>query len=130
VNIVEPPQTGERRILVKKDVATPYMMIGYKTPDSKNEDYYALNILSSVLSSGNSSRLYAALVDQKQLATEVFTNFGDTFDPNLFNVYAVANKDVKDIDLEQAIYIEIEKIKNDTTNNQIIAQLLEKLKIK
>lgn len=113
VHIVEPPQTGERRITVQKDVATPYMMIGYKTPESKNEDYYALNILSSVLSSGNSSRLYAALVDQKQLATEVFTNFGDTFDPNLFNVYAVANKDVKDSDLEQAIYTEIEKIKKE-----------------
>jgi len=113
VHIVEPPQTGERRITVQKEVATPYMMIGYKTPESKNEDYYALNILSSVLSSGNSSRLYAALVDQKQLATEVFTNFGDTFDPNLFNVYAVANKDVKDSDLEQAIYTEIEKIKKE-----------------
>jgi predicted Zn-dependent peptidase len=113
VHIVEPEQTGERRIIVKKEVATPYLMIGYHTPESKNEDYYALNILSSVLSSGNSSRLYAALVDQKQLATQVFTDFGDTFDPNLFNVYAVANKDVKDSDLEQAIYTEIEKIKNE-----------------
>jgi predicted Zn-dependent peptidase len=43
----------------------------------------------------------------------VFSNFGDTFDPNLFNVYAVANKDVKDVDLEQAIYTEIEKIKKE-----------------
>ena len=112
VHIVEPPQTGERRIIVQKEVATPYFMIGYKTPESKNEDYYALNILSSILSSGNSSRLYSALVDQKQLATQVFTDFGDTFDPNLFNVYAVANKEVKESDLEQGIYTEIEKIKN------------------
>jgi predicted Zn-dependent peptidase len=51
-----------------------------------------LNILSSVLSSGDSSRLYPSLVDQKQLATQVFTDFGDSFDPDLFNVYAVANK--------------------------------------
>lgn len=113
VHIVEPPQTGERRIVVKKEVATPYFMIGYKTPESKNEDYYALNILSSILSSGNSSRLYTALVDQKQLATQVFTDFGDTFDPSLFNVYAVANKNVKELDVEQAIYTEIEKIKNE-----------------
>jgi zinc protease len=113
VHIVEPAQTGERRIIVQKEVATPYMVIGYKTPESKSEDYYALNILSSVLSSGNSSRLYAALVDQKQVATQIFTDYGDTFDPSLFNVYAVANKDVKDIDLEQAIYIEIEKIKKE-----------------
>ncbi|NDP26992.1 MAG: insulinase family protein [Flavobacterium sp.] len=113
VHIVEPPQTGERRIVVKKEVATPYMMIGYKTPESKNEDYYALNILSSILSSGKSSRLYSALVDQKELATQVFTDFGDTFDPNLFNVYAVANKEVKESDLEEGIYTEIEKIKKE-----------------
>jgi predicted Zn-dependent peptidase len=113
VHIVEPIQTGERRITIKKEVETPYMMIGYHTPESKNEDYYALNILSSVLSSGNSSRLYASLVDQKELATQVATDFGDTFDPYFFKVYAVANENVKEIDLEQAIYAEIEKIKKD-----------------
>lgn len=113
VHIVEPEQTGERRITVKKEVETPYLMIGYHTPNSKNEDYYALNILSSVLSSGNSSRLYASLVDAKELATEVFTDYSDTFDPYLFNVYAVANQDVKESDLEQAIYNEIEKIKTE-----------------
>lgn len=113
VHIVEPEQTGERRITVQKEVATPYLMIGYHTPNSKSEDYYALNILSSVLSSGNSSRLYASLVDQKQLATQVFSDFGDTFDPSLFNIYAVANKDINETDLELAIYSEIEKIKKE-----------------
>jgi predicted Zn-dependent peptidase len=39
-------------------------MIGYHTPETKHEDYYALNILSSILSSGKSSRLYASLVDE------------------------------------------------------------------
>jgi zinc protease len=113
VHIVEPAQTGERRITIKKEVETPYMMIGYKTPESKNEDYYALNILSSVLSSGNSSRLYSTLVDQKELATGVETDYSNTTDPFLFNIYAVANQDVKETDLEQAIYAEIEKIKKD-----------------
>ncbi|SHG77893.1 Predicted Zn-dependent peptidase [Flavobacterium fluvii] len=113
VHIVEPVQTGERRITIKKEVETPYLMIGYKTPESKNEDYYALNILSSVLSSGNSSRLYSSLVDQKELATEVFTDYSDTLDPNLFNVYLISNQDVKETDLEQAVYAEIEKIKKD-----------------
>lgn len=123
VHIVEPPQTGERRIIVQKEVATPYFMIGYKTPESKNEDYYALNILSSILSSGNSSRLYSALVDQKQLATQVFTDFGDTFDPNLFNVYAVANKEVKEKDLEEGIYTEIEKIKKEGISDKELQKI-------
>lgn len=113
VHIVEPAQTGERRITVQKEVATPYLMIGYHTPETKNDDYYALNILSSVLSSGKSSRLYASLVDKKQVATQVFTDYVDSFDPGLFNVYAVANKEVNEVDLENAIYTEIEKIKQD-----------------
>ncbi|SHM68730.1 M16 family metallopeptidase [Flavobacterium xinjiangense] len=124
VHIVEPAQTGERRITVKKEVATPYLMIAYHTPESKNEDYYALNILSSVLSSGQSSRLYSALVDKQQIATQVQTDFGDSFDPNLFNFYAVANKNVNETDLENAIYAEIEKIKK----NGISETELQKIK--
>ncbi|WP_367771005.1 pitrilysin family protein [Flavobacterium sp. WC2421] len=113
VHIVEPAQKGERRITVQKEVANPYLMIGYHTPESKNEDYYALNILSSILSSGESSRLYTSLVDKQQIANQIFTDYGDSFDPGLFNIYAVANTNVSEVDLENAIYTEIEKIKKD-----------------
>jgi predicted Zn-dependent peptidase len=113
IHIVEPKQTGERRITVQKEVSNPYLMIAYHTPESKSEDYYALNILSAILSSGQSSRLYASLVDQQQVATMVFANYGNNFDPGLFNIYATASKDVNEADLENAIYTEIEKIKNE-----------------
>jgi predicted Zn-dependent peptidase len=69
-------------------------MIGYHTPETKHEDYYALNILSSILSSGKSSRLYTSLVDEKTL--QVFTDYGDSFDPNLFNVYVQPIKNVNE----------------------------------
>ncbi len=113
VHTVEPSQTGERRILMQKDVATPYLNIVYHTPNSQHEDYYALTLLSDILSSGKSSRLYSALVDKKQLATQVFTDFGQSFDPYLFGFYAVASKGTNENDLEKAIYEEIEKIKKD-----------------
>ena len=113
VMIVEPPQTGERRVWVQKDVSSPSLMIAYKVPESKNEDYYALTILSDILSSGNSSRLYSSLVDKKQLATQVFTNFGESFDPTLFGIYATSAAKINENDLEKAIYEEIEKIKTE-----------------
>lgn len=113
VHIVEPQQAGERRITVQKEVANPYLMIGYHTPESKSEDYYALNILSSILSSGKSSRLYTSLVDQQQLANQIFTDYGDSFDPGLFNIYAVANTNISEVTVENGIYAEIEKIKKD-----------------
>lgn len=113
VHIVEPVQTGERRIMVQKDVATAYLNIVYKAPEARHEDYYALSILDDILSNGESSRLYAALVDKKQLATEVQTFYGQSFDPTLFQINAITAKGVQENDLEKAIYEEIEKIKKE-----------------
>lgn len=113
IHIVEPQQTGERRVLVQKDVATPYMMIAYHTPSAKNEDFFALSLLSDILTSGKSSRLYSELVDKKQLATSVFTDFGPNFDPYLFGIFGVASKGINEGDLGKAIYIEIDKIKKE-----------------
>ncbi len=111
VHQVEPVQTGERRILVQKDVATPYLNIVYKAPEAKHDDYYALVLLSDILSSGKSSRLYSALVDNKQLATTISASYGESFDPTTFDFSGIAAKGVKETDLENAIYEELEKIK-------------------
>jgi predicted Zn-dependent peptidase len=120
VHLVEPPQTGERRVSIQKEVPSPYLMIGYHTPEATNKDYYSLSILNAVLSSGNSSRLYSELVDKKQLANMVGSDFSESFDPNLFNIYAIAAKGVKEVDLESAIYAEIDKIKKDgITENEL-----------
>lgn len=110
VHIVEPPQTGERRIEVQKDVASAYLGVAYKTPASTHDDYYALTLLSDILSSGNSSRLYSSLVDQQQLASTVFVNYGESFDPMLFAIYAVTARNVQPEKLENAIYTELDKI--------------------
>lgn len=113
VHVVEPPQRGERRIVEQREVATPYILIAYHTPEAKHEDYYALNMLSAILGNGPSSRLYAELVDKKPLATQIFTSFDSAFDPTLFSVGAVCNKNVDEVDLENAIYKEIDKIKSE-----------------
>ncbi len=120
VNIKEPTQSGERRIMMQKDVTTPYLNIAYKVPESKNEDYYALSILSDILSSGKSSRLYAALVDKKQIATQIFTNYRESFDATTFDFYAVTAAGINENEVEKAIYGEIEKIKKDgITENEL-----------
>ncbi|WP_090704906.1 M16 family metallopeptidase [Daejeonella rubra] len=113
VHLVEPPQTGERRVTIQKEVPSPYLMIGYHTPEALNKDYYSLSILNAVLTSGNSSRLYSELVDKKQLANMIGSDFSESFDPNLFSIYAIAAKGIKEEDIESAIYSEIDKIKKD-----------------
>jgi zinc protease len=118
VHIVEPQQMGERRIVIQKDVATPYLGIAYKTPETKNEDYYALTLLSDILSSGKSSRLYSSLVDKKQLATVIGSSMDQSFDPYYFSINAIAAKAVDETTLENAIYDEIEKIKTASVTDK------------
>lgn len=113
VHIVEPEQKGERRIVIQKDVATPYLALGYHTPNAKSDDFYALVLLKEILSNGKSSRLYKSLVDNKQLATVVEASYDESFDPTLFFIYGVASKADGDSLLEQAIYAEIESLKTN-----------------
>ncbi len=110
VHTVEPEQLGEKRLWVKKDVTSPNIMIVYHVPDTRYEDYYPLDMLNSILSEGNSSRLYSSLIDEKQLAVNVFTYLPLAFDPNLLYVYAVCSRNVDEVKLEKAIYEEIDKI--------------------
>ncbi len=113
VHLVEGPQTGERRIMVQKQVANPYLSIAYHVPQATHPDFYALDLLSSILTSGKSSRLYSSLVNTQQLASSIFAGFGETFDPGIFTVTAATNKGKSVQELENAIYTELDKIKND-----------------
>lgn len=111
VRTVEPEQKGERRVYVRKEsVTTPNIMMAFHIPETKHEDYYALNMLSDILATGNSSRLMKSLVFDQQLATNVFTYKPDALDPNLFYVYGVAAQNVDAATLEKAIIAELNKI--------------------
>lgn len=113
VHTVEPEQTGERRIFVKREVPAPYLMIAYHVPQTGSEDYYALELLNSILSEGRSSRLYQSLIEQQQLAIEVGTYYPNAFDPTLFYFYGICNDGVSASQLEKAILDEVDRIIND-----------------
>ncbi len=113
IHTIEPEQTGERRVFVEREVPSPNLMITYHVPQSGSADYYALDLLGSILSQGRSSRLYSSLVEENQLALEVDTYYGDAFDPTLFYFFGVCNDGVKASELEDAIIVQIQKIVND-----------------
>ncbi|MCK8046926.1 insulinase family protein [Shewanella sp. 1CM18E] len=124
VKTVEPLQKGERRVFVQKaSVSTPNVMLGYHVPATSNSDYYALDLLSSILTTGNSSRMYQGLVD-KQVAIQVDTYMPMSFDPNLFYVMGVANPGVTAPELEDAMLSEIKRVAQEG----VTAAELEKVK--
>lgn len=109
----EPEQTGERRIHLKKEAELPSALIGYHTPSFPHDDSYALEVLSTILSGGKSSRLYRSLIYEKKLSLDAGADYSSMYiDPFLFFFWATAvpGKDIADV--EKAVYDEIEKIKN------------------
>jgi zinc protease len=114
----EPEQLGERRVTVKKFAQLPLMMIGYHTVDAKNPDYYPLQVLQTILFSGQSSRMYQRLVDKDQIALFVSGGLGPAFDPTLFNITAQPKLNTQPETVEKAIYEEFDKVKTQAVTDQ------------
>jgi predicted Zn-dependent peptidase len=112
VDMTEPKQTAERRTSIEDPLARlPRLDMAYHVPPSSSPDYDALTVLSSILSSGRSSRLYESIVRQQQLAASVFAGVGETRGPGLFSVTGTPTPGKSVADLEAAIDAEFEKVK-------------------
>lgn len=132
----EPVQKGERRTYVVWD-AEPSLMIGYHKPTLPHPDDDIFDVIDSILSRGRTSRLYTAIVKEKQLAASVGT-FGAPGSryPNLFCFSAAPRYPHTAEEVEEAIYKEIEKLKTEPVKerelqkvkNQIDADLIRSLK--
>ncbi len=121
IGAVEPKQLGERRVIVKKQAELPAVFAGYHTPDLKDPDSYALEVLQGILSSGKSSRLYKSLVYEKQVALYAGGDYDNIAnDPNLFYVYAGVMPGKTTEEVEKALYAEIERIKTTPVTDEEI----------
>jgi predicted Zn-dependent peptidase len=113
VDVSEPPQTEERRATLEDPLARlPRLDMAYHVPSGSSPDYDALSVLSTILSSGRSSRLYESIVRQQQLAANVFAGVAESRGPGLFSVTATPTPGKSIADLEAAIDAEFEKVKN------------------
>jgi predicted Zn-dependent peptidase len=111
--VVEPPLNGEKRDTAYDNIQLPAIFQAYRIPPVGTDDYYALDMLSILLSGGQSSRLYKSLVDEQQLAVAT-GNFGaDLEDPGISIVYGIANIGVNTEDVEKAIDEQIAKVQNE-----------------
>ncbi len=84
---VEPPQEGERRVVVKRPGTFGVVQIAYLRPGSLHPDFLSLDLLQTILASGVNARLYQALVE-RQLATEIDAWNYTLRDPYPFSVQA------------------------------------------
>jgi len=106
----EPPQTGERRVVVKRPGEAGTVIIAHKVPNGRDADQPALEMLDAILSSGKNARLYRALVDQG-LALSAGSGTDLHYDLSLHTLYAAMSPGTEHEAAEQALWAEIDKIK-------------------
>lgn len=112
-DIVEPPLDQLIVDTVYDDISLPAMFLAYRIPEQTHEDIYALEMLSTLLSGGESSRMVKKLKNEDQTAIQV-SNFPLPLeDPGLSFIIALPNIGTDLEVLLEGIDQEIEKVQQE-----------------
>jgi len=111
-SIKEPPLGGEVRDVIYDNIQLPGVFQAYRAPKQGGNEYYAFNVLSNILSGGESSRMNKVLVDNKQLAAAVQSVPFFNEDDGLFISLGIANVGVNIDTLEKNMDSVINELKN------------------
>jgi len=111
LHIVEPPQRGEKRLVIKKETPVERLLIGYHAPPVAHSDSYALKVAETLLATGKTSRLYRRLVERDQSVTKADASYHDHIDPSLFYFQHELKPGFRLCDVESATYEEIDRLK-------------------
>ncbi|MDX2173337.1 MAG: pitrilysin family protein [Bacteroidota bacterium] len=110
---IEPKQTEARKLTVERDVPANSIYKVYHMCSRRDEEYHTIDIISDILSRGNSSRLYKSLIKEKQLFTDINAYVQGDFDKGLFVVSGKVSDNISVEAAEQGIIEELEKMKNE-----------------
>ena len=125
---MEPEQRGERRVIVEFD-ANPQVIMGYHVPVAPHPDAYAVQMLVAILGEGRTSRLYKKIYEELELTSEapyVSTEPGMKL-PNLLYIEAIPRHPHTTEEVEQAIYAEIEAIKQEPPDERELQRIRNRI---
>lgn len=123
----EPPQTGPRRVVVKRPGELGVVMLAHKIPPGVDADFPALEVLSLILSDGRNSRMYQALTD-KSLTTDVSASPYFNRDPTLHFTTAELTPDSKHEEVEAKMLAEIARLQDQGVTAEEVATAIAKNK--
>lgn len=117
-DIVEPEQKEEVRDTIYDNIQLPAVIQAYHMPAQGTEDSYALEMLSTALSGGQSARMYKSLVDEQQKALQVAAIPFSSEDPGLYLLFGLPTigGDLKE--LEDAMDAEIKKVQKELISDK------------
>jgi zinc protease len=120
---VEPLNKGEVRDTIWGKDQLPLIVKAFHIPAQGTKEFYAVDMLNQVLAQGQSSRLNKAVVDEKQLALFSSAMTYNTEDPGLTLAFSLANMGIDPKEVEDAMNIEIEKLKTELISEKEFEKL-------
>lgn len=134
VTVTEPAHTEEKRYTEYGDnVPLPAVAITYLAPPAYSDDASALQVAQTIMSGGDSSRLYQSLIYDQQIALNAFTNADLREDQGIFWLVAILAQGKKPEDGEKSLLAELRKMQDapvsaaelDKAKNQLVTGALQ-----
>jgi zinc protease len=142
LSIVEPPQLGERRVLVERPGATAYLKMAWHAPAAADPDFFPMLVLDAVLTGAKGmnlwtsfrnpapqrkSRLYTGLVE-RSLASSVSGALVPTAEPFLYAISLTAMQGISLPALEAAALEQIETLREGGVSDEEAARARRQLR--
>jgi len=122
----EPPQLGRRFFEVQRFGTKNIVCVAFKVPEALHKDTSALVVLSSLLATGKTSRMYRALVEKK-IASSVWKSFSPLHDPSLLLFFATPLEGVSHEKVEKALldtcYTMLEHLVTDAELARVVSMV-------
>lgn len=132
----EPRQQEARRKTVVADVPVNSLYLAFHMSNRHSDEYYVCDLISDILSRGQSSRLYRRLVKEQALFSEINAYLLGSIDNGLFVVEGKPSKHITMKQAEEAIWkqlmnlqdspvsaYELEKVKNKIESTMIFSEM-------
>jgi predicted Zn-dependent peptidase len=122
-NVVEPKKTTEIRDIIYDNIQIPAVIQAYNLPKQTDADSYALSMLSTYLTGGNSSLMTKELVDKQQKALALAAIPLELEDGGVFIMYGITNMGVEPKDLETEIDKLIKQVQDEGISDEDFTKL-------
>lgn len=123
----EPLQNAPRRLEVKRNVPANAIYKAYKMCSKTHPDFYATDLITDILSQGNSSKLYISLVKEQKLFSNINAYVLGSFDEGLLIISGNLSENTSFEAAENAIIEELEKLKKWPINEKELQKVKNKI---
>lgn len=118
------PIGGVVRDTVYDNIQLPGVFQTYRIPALGTDDFYAVQMLTTLLSTGRSSRMYKSIVDEQQLAIQTGNFAFDVEHPGIAIAYGICNQGIEPSQLQTAIDAEITRVQNELIGEEEFQKLI------